>query len=68
MENWYIYLDCCDTMGYFTGIIYTSTNVEVGVHPYKTRAYRFDSKKKAFDTAAQLKNRFSCIKSYKIIN
>lgn len=66
MDTWYIYLNCYGGAGYYTGIIYTSTEAEVGIHPYKSRAYKFDTKKKAFEVAAQLKNRFSCIRNYTI--
>jgi len=69
METYYIYLTCFDgTTGYFTRIIQTSCCQEVGIHPQRIKAYKFDSKDKAFSTAKTLKYKFSCIKSYEVRN
>lgn len=67
MEQWIIYLKCTDGAGYFTQIIMTSTNREVGVHPYKSRARRFSSRQDAFNTAKGLKTMFKCVISYEVI-
>lgn len=63
---YYIKLKCFDCSGYFTGFIITSTGKEVGVHPYKSRAYKFADRESAFNQARKIKECFKCVISYEV--
>jgi len=53
--------------GYYTGTKLGSTGMEICVHPYKSKALKFDSYYEATSVSARFKRQFLCVVSSKVV-